>query len=116
MLAYAVETSMIAAAVVGKECTSPSADVSRNPWILWVATLAKILKQDGIPIAAYSWVKTVREPKFIVFIRKLQGFLGEAYPRLTDLSLADGIKKALLVTKPHGVTELLDTLRKWGRE
>jgi hypothetical protein len=114
LLAYAIETSMIAAAVAGKECTSPSADVSRNPWNLWVATLATILKQDGIPISAHSWDKTVREPKFILFIRKLQGFLGEDYPRLTDLSLADGIKKALLVTKP--ATELLDTLRKWGRE
>jgi hypothetical protein len=116
LLVYAVETSMIAATVIGKECTSPSADVSRNPWILWVGTLGKILKQDGIAISAHSWEKTTREPKFVVVIRKLQGFLGESYPRLTDLSLADGIKKALLVTKPQGVTELLDTLRKWGRE
>jgi hypothetical protein len=116
LFAYAVETSLIAAAVVGKECTSPSADVSRTPWILWVATLAKILQQDGIPISAHSWIKTAREPKFVVFIRKLQGFLGEAYPRITELSLADGIKKALLATKPLGLPELLGTLRKWGRE
>jgi hypothetical protein len=114
LLAYTVETSRIAAAAVEKEIASPSADVSRNPRVLWVVVLAEILKQHGISTSANSW--TAENPKFVKFIMLMQNFLGGKYPRETEASLIDGLKKAKGVWKGAKLDQLLNTLRKWGRE
>lgn len=116
LLAYLIETSLIAAEMVKKEIASPSADVSRSPWIIWVALLAEILKQHDFSASAYSWMTGAQDPKFVQFITLMQRTLGQTYPRSTEESLIDGVKKAKAVWKTFKADELLITLSKWGRQ
>jgi hypothetical protein len=115
-LAYSIETDLNAAAVAKKEIASPTADGSRSPWIIWVALLSEILKHHKFSASAYSWMTAAQDPKFVQFITLMQQTPDQNYPRSTEESLIDGVKKAKTIRKSYSADQLLTALRNWGRQ